>query len=329
MGSLSQTYPLGTFHNSFEREKLSQGNSNMRRIAQRLPALVGLRFQATIGTVASAAEVGSAAGVPAPFVSRLLKPSEVNWTRVDVIGRKRLAALASTASESAPLYEIRNNVAKNPPKQPVDPKKAFAANFTCINALVTTYEEVLYPVRALQKEWEDLDLESFGLKDDLKRGTSAFKQAHLDKAQARLDVLKKTMSTKRQQILTVASQLTTAMCNDIINALRIVGETQEHGRRMAFLVLEDMTLFDIAFDDTTKLLLKNLSFGDGPFEDSNMLFSLVEYPERGEISLSGEPLERIADHAIKTISTRHQTPITDGKLLRSGETHPLLQRSPE
>lgn len=300
----------------------------MRRVVQRLPNIAG-RFTATIGKVSTAAEVGSAVGVPGPFVNRLLKPSEVLWTGVDVIGRKRLAALAATASGSTPLYEIRNIVAKNPPKQVTDPKKAFAAPFTTVNALITTYEEVLAPVRVWQKEWEDLDLESFSLKDDLKRGTSAFKQAHLDKCQARLTVLKKSMATTRQQILDVAGQLTTDLYNDIINVLRLVGETQEHGRRLAFLIFEDMTLLDVPFNETTKLLLKNLSFNDGPFEDSNMLFSLVEYPERGEISLSNEPLDKIADQAIKTISSRHQTPVTEGKLLRSGETHPLLQRSSE
>ena len=292
-------------------------------------ALRCCRFQSSVGALPSTSDIGAAAGVPGSFVGRLLKASEASWVAVDVVGRKRLAALASTVKDAVPLYEIRSIVAKNPPKQPVDVKKAFATLPPTVTALITLYEEILYPVRGLQKEWDELDLESYSLKDDLKRGTSAFKQAHLDKAQARLDVLKKSMASKRQQILAVAGQLSTAIFNDIINVLRIAGETHEHARRMAFLVLEDMTVLDVPFDDITKALLKNISFGDGPFEDSNMLFSLVEYPERGEISISNEPLDKIADHAMKTISTRHQTPITEGRLLRSGDTHPLLQRSLE
>lgn len=76
-------------------------------------------------------------------------------------------------------------------------------------------------------------------------------------------------------------------------------------------------------------LVQAVVFNDGPFDSSPLLFEIIEAPERGEVSLSTHSLESVSDEMLKLISNRHQTPLDDGLLLHSTETHPLLQRSPE
>ena len=251
-----------------------------------------------------------------------------HWAELDTTKRKQYKGITESISKTS-LCAIREKppVSKRTAQEVASSwKTAFPSS---LYQLVEEYEGALQPVRQLQASWEELELESHHLKDDLKRGTSAFRQDHLDKCKTRYEAIKKEMAAKKEQIAKIAQNLTTALFNDIINILRIAAEREEHARQMAILVLEDMTLLNVPFDATTQLLLKSVTFGDGPFQDSNLLFSFVEYPERGEISLSQDPLEKIADRALKTISDRHQTPITDGVLLRQGDTHPMIQRSPE
>merc|ERR1711991_488442 len=101
---------------------------------------------------------------------------------------------------------------------------------------------------------------------------------------------------------------------------------------MGEILLDDMTLCEVPFDAHTKLLLKNVVFGDKPHEDSNLLFSFVENPERGEVSLArieNGALSKVADDALYTIGQRHTTPVTEHTKLQAPDTHPMLQRSPE
>lgn len=270
--------------------------------------------------------VASARQLAPPQVESL-KAAAVSWSKLDTLGRQRLSNLQRATS---PLTSIAAQVALKPLK-PLDGKKFATKDFKTIEEVLTSYEEIMLHARKAKLEYDGLELESFHIKDDLKRGLSAFKQAHLDKAKQRLEAVKKELHAKKVFIRSIGEDyFTTAVFNDIANMLRIAGEANEDGRVAATRILEDMTLLEVPFDGETQLLLKNVLFGDGPFEDSSLLFSCVEYPERGELTVSGSrTLEEIADEALGTIGTRHQTPVDDGKLFRQNDTHPCLQRSPE
>ncbi|CUG75584.1 Hypothetical protein, putative [Bodo saltans] len=261
-------------------------------------------------------------------VSDVMKPSATSWNALDTVARQRLSVLTRS---DAPLTGIASRVAKQSAVKVLDGKAFSTINFKTIEEVLLAYEEILLHARRAKVEYDALELESFHIKDDLKRGLSAFKQAHLDKSKSRLDVVKKELIVKKSFIRSVGEQyFTTAVFNDIVNVLRIAGETNEDGRIVATRILDDMTLLEVPFDAQTKLLLKNILFGDGPFEDSSLLFSCVEYPERGELTVAGNrTLEEIADEALFTIGNRHQTPVDDGKLFRQNDTHPCLQRSAE
>jgi hypothetical protein len=256
-----------------------------------------------------------------------LKSISISWCKVDKIGRQRLSDLKRS---SAPLTLIASQIEKKPLK-PLDGKKFSSKDFASIEEVLTAYEEILQHARQAKVAHDALELESFHIKDDLKRGLSAFKQAHLDKSKSRLETVKNELQAKKTFIRSIGEEyFSTAVFNDLANALRIAGETSDDGRVAATRVLEDMTMLDVPFDTETQLILKKVLFDDGPFEDSSLLFSCVEYPERGELTVSANrTLEEIADEALFTIGNRHQTPIDDGKLFRQNDTHPCLQRSAE
>lgn len=299
----------------------------MRRFAQKIfPTPQAARWIA-VGIASTNADVASAQQLAPEQLERTLKQSSIQWSKLNVVGRQRLSALTRSTNS---LTSIAAQVASKELKA-LDGKKFSTKNFNTLEELLTAFEEILAHARKAKVDFDKLELESFHIKDDLKRGLSAFKQTHLDAAKARYEIVKKEMQVKRDFIRKIGSDyFTTAVFNDIVNALRIAGEQNEDGRVMATRVLDDMTMLEVPFDGETQLLLKNVLFGDGPFEDSSLLFSCVEYPERGELTISGSrSLEEIADEALITIGNRHQTPVDDGKMLRQNETHPCLQRSPE
>eukprot|EP00658_Telonema_sp_P-2_P013765 TRINITY_DN1521_c0_g1_i8.p1 TRINITY_DN1521_c0_g1~~TRINITY_DN1521_c0_g1_i8.p1 ORF type:complete len:217 (-),score=97.38 TRINITY_DN1521_c0_g1_i8:223-873(-) len=186
------------------------------------------------------------------------------------------------------------------------------------------------PVREMRPRLNALELETFGLRDTVNRGLTAFKQSAIDDAKKRLATITAEMTDLKSQIAAISTaNFTTALFNDLINLLRLSTPANPSAARAATLMMEDMAQLSVTFDETTQMLLRNIVFGDGPLEDSSLLFSFVEYPERGEISASKGSLAEIRDEALKTIAARHQTPLDDGRKLELGDTHPCLQRSAE
>jgi len=255
-----------------------------------------------------------------------MNPRTARWVGIDVVARDQLQALVATSKLSAnvDLYQLildgkRGNVTAEQMKKATD-----------VKAVVSAYATILAPVREMRTRLNALELESFNLRDTVNRGLTAFKQSVVDDAKKRLAGINAEMSDLKSKIAEIsATSFNTALFNDLINLLRLSTPANPSAARAATLMMEDMAELNITFDETTQMLLRNIVFGDGPLEDSSLLFSFVEYPERGEISASKGSLAEIRDEALKTIAARHQTPLDDGRKLELGDTHPCLQRSAE
>eukprot|EP00658_Telonema_sp_P-2_P013761 TRINITY_DN1521_c0_g1_i1.p1 TRINITY_DN1521_c0_g1~~TRINITY_DN1521_c0_g1_i1.p1 ORF type:complete len:277 (+),score=99.31 TRINITY_DN1521_c0_g1_i1:183-1013(+) len=255
-----------------------------------------------------------------------MNPRTARWVGIDVVARDQLQALVATSKLSADvdLYQLildgkRGTVTAEQMKKATD-----------VKAVVTAYATILAPVREMRTRLNALELETFGLRDTVNRGLTAFKQSAIDDAKKRLATITAEMTDLKSQIAAISTaNFTTALFNDLINLLRLSTPANPSAARAATLMMEDMAQLSVTFDETTQMLLRNIVFGDGPLEDSSLLFSFVEYPERGEISASKGSLAEIRDEALKTIAARHQTPLDDGRKLELGDTHPCLQRSAE
>ena len=289
-----------------------------------------------VGLAPAPAEVAAAMGVPEHDLSSTIKASWRHWAAVEIVARHRLTPLASNVGGHL-LSDAAKAVAANPPEAPVTngvetfSKTGFATLFDAAVA----FERAMFFARRWVAELRVLELESYHLKDDLKLGLSVFKQPHLDRCKTRLEEVKGLIVAKKAAIAAAGQQnFTTAIVNDLANAARVAAAltsaaAAEDARSFAIRVLDDATAVGVPFDGLTQWLLRHILFGDGPCDDSSLLFTCVEYPERGEISVSDGPLERIADAAVKHISERHHTPVDDGRMLRQSDTHPMLQWSPE
>ena len=279
----------------------------------------------SFGTGFTDAAIAKAEGVSVANLKDM-NPRTARWVGIDVVAREQLQALVATSKASAnvDLYQLildgkRGNVTAEQMKKATD-----------VKAIVAAYATILAPVREMRRRLDVLELETFGLRDTVNRGLTAFKQSVIDDAKKRLSTITAEMTDLKSQIAAISTaNFTTALFNDLINLLRLSTPANPSAARAATLMMEDMAQLSVTFDDTTQMLLRNIVFGDGPLEDSSLLFSFVEYPERGEISASKGSLAEIRDEALKTIAARHQTPLDDGRKLELGDTHPCLQRSPE
>lgn len=279
----------------------------------------------SFGTGFTDAAIAKAEGVSVANLKDM-NPRTARWVGIDVVARDQLQALVATSKLSADvdLYQLildgkRGTVTAEQMKKATD-----------VKAVVTAYATILAPVREMRTRLNALELETFGLRDTVNRGLTAFKQSAIDDAKKRLATITAEMTDLKSQIAAISTaNFTTALFNDLINLLRLSTPANPSAARAATLMMEDMAQLSVTFDETTQMLLRNIVFGDGPLEDSSLLFSFVEYPERGEISASKGSLAEIRDEALKTIAARHQTPLDDGRKLELGDTHPCLQRSAE
>eukprot|EP00758_Cryptobia_borreli_P002991 Tbor_TRINITY_DN3441_c0_g1::TRINITY_DN3441_c0_g1_i1::g.3646::m.3646 len=275
------------------------------------------------------AEVAKAESIPVEIINEM-NPNIIRWISLEKVPREQWKTFMATALEDKTTDYFTLSMNRSEAKVTDKEKLLKSAN---VIDMVKAYAEIVGPAHILKTKWDVLELESFGLRDVINRGLSAFTQSVIDTAKARLDVIIKEMSVINSQIEKIGADFfTISIYNNIVNVMRIVGQTSKNQTaiRCATQMLEDMSsLFRISYDDTTKMLLKNIVFEDGPLEDSHLLFSFVEYPERGEISTSKATLGVIADDILKVIASRHQTPLDGGRMLQLGDTHPCLQFSAE
>ncbi|KAH9588597.1 hypothetical protein LSM04_000034, partial [Trypanosoma melophagium] len=155
-----------------------------------------------LGTPIAKEEVARAFNVPAALLEQTCRPAEILFTTVD-LARSRFAPLIATLSAEEDVTKIAaevraakggNNTNNTPVKAVAGAKEKFKNTaWSSVRELVTFYEEVMYPMRVKLQEYKVHELNSFHIKDDLKRGLSAFKQEHLDKQKAELVKVQKHM----------------------------------------------------------------------------------------------------------------------------------------
>lgn len=289
-----------------------------------------------LGSAVTKAAVAAANKVPVSILEKARNPRLVAFTEMD-LARSRFAPLIASVTADMDFNHVEHQVAsrfnKDPSKLKPVPgalKKLRETQWPNMAAVITFYEETMYPIRMRHNEYKDHELTSFHIKDVLKRGLTAFKQDYLDQQKEELAKVKASMKACDDFVnAAVKDAFDTAICNDIANILRIAGEKHAHAHRMALKILDDMNMMKVPYNAATAEILQATTFGDGPFDNSPLLFEVIEYPERGEVTVGSQSLEKISDEMLKLISNRHQTPLDDGVLLRSQETHPNLQRSPE
>lgn len=289
-----------------------------------------------LGSLVSKAAIAAANNVPASILEKACNPRLVSFTEMD-LARTRFAPLIASVTADIDFNHVEHQVANkfnaDPSKLKPVPgalKKLRETQWKDMTSVITFYEETMYPIRMKHNEYKDYELTSFHIKDVLKRGLTAFKQDFLDQQKEEMTKVKAHMKVCDDFVnAAVKDAFDTAICNDIANILRIAGETHAHAHRMALKILDDMNMMKIPYNAATVEILQATAFNDGPFDNSPLLFEVIEYPERGEITVGSRSLESISDEMLKLISNRHQTPLDDGVLLRSQETHPNLQRSPE
>lgn len=301
-----------------------------------------------IGRPVTREQVAAVYGVGVNRLKEVQPPQMILFTQVDLARNTFATLIQGVTASTRDLRTIGvdlemarkgkgSDASSSTPPPVKGAKERFESHeWTSVEELVQFYEEVMYPLRCYHAVYAVHQLNSYHMKDVQKRGLTAFKQEVLDENKIQLEKELDGMAKSQALIANgVKESLTTDICNDIVNILRIVGEKYEHAHAMAVKVLEDMNTMNIPYNEVTRELIKMVSFHDGPFDNSSLLFEIIEYPERGEIILETEKkeentnLEARSTEVLNIIAQRHQTELDDGKLLRSEETHPNLQRSPE
>lgn len=299
-----------------------------------------------IGVVAPKAEVEAATGLPKTHITDVC----YQWAEMDIVARARLAPLAATCpSDGSQQLSLIYTKTKPPSKKKLEKrsKKAEAEaaegkepglQFDNVVEMVSWFEEAMLPIMMAVKQWKELELEMHKCNDIIKIGPPLFTEEVIaETAKERVIVMGKMDSVRKGYLQLAADSFNTAIFNDIINTLRIAMlqegpmKRNEDARTMALRVFECMNWCEIPFDGVTQQLLKSVVFEDGIADDSAMLMSCVEYPERGEVSAAAKdvPLADIAKEAMEIVSKRHSIPLDPmGKFIQSQETHPMLQRSP-
>jgi hypothetical protein len=280
------------------------------------------------------ATVAASIGIPKSAVGQASAPYLL-WTEQNVINRPRLETIGASYDGKTDFSQKRHELMARGAKAPAAPAslKEAVSKAKSLADIADAFEATMLPVRKLEEERSKVQLAIWEHQDKIGLGLKALSPEKLEAYKKEIVTLQKQMDENRKKLVDYSKKaFDTATCNEIVNAFRIAGEHQSLARAYAEYILEDLATASVTFDETTKLLLKNVIFGDMPHEDSNLLFTFVENPERGEVSLAPAAdgnLSAIADDAIETIGRRHTTPVTGAQKLQQTDTHPMLQRSPE
>lgn len=295
--------------------------------------VVPAKVSSKLGVPATKEDVAKAHAIPAAILNDVENKRLIAFTEMDLV-RTSFAPLINTVDNKTDYRVLSEEVAARLGPKPAVVKGALAkfktTDWKDMKDVMTLYEEVLHPIRIKHNEFKLHQLTNYHIKDVLKRGLTAFKQDFLDEQKKQQVTVLAAMKECEDYIAAAAKEaFDTEVLNDIANVLRVAGEKYEHAHATSIRVLDEMTLMKIPYNNITHEIMRSVIFNDGPFDNSPLLFEVTEYPERGEVSLSKDSLEKVSGQILRLISNRHQTPLDDGVLLHSKETHPNLQRSPE
>eukprot|EP01060_Flectonema_neradi_P037422 TRINITY_DN7531_c2_g1_i1.p2 TRINITY_DN7531_c2_g1~~TRINITY_DN7531_c2_g1_i1.p2 ORF type:complete len:302 (+),score=56.24 TRINITY_DN7531_c2_g1_i1:50-955(+) len=255
------------------------------------------------------------------------------WNQLDS-KRTELSNILEDAKQvgEADLTNIRFETTK----QNADIKKAkdlkalfWSKKFTSLKELITFYEQLIHPVHALRDEVYTTWVDQCGYLSQIKQSVNASAE-EMKNWTAEFDKLGEHMKQLEEKKLAyVASTFDVEIYNYILNVLRIGAEQSPGCLPVANQIFHDMTENEIEFNETTKLLLKNIQFGDSIYDNSDLLFSHIEYPERGDHTY--QPTENLRDSCsrmLETIESRHSLPMEVGDLRQEDEFFMLCPPEP-
>lgn len=233
------------------------------------------------------------------------------WKKIDGSDRERFTALARSApAGGAALTDIRRNLKSqaNDIATAKDKKAHFwKQDFKTLTDLVTFYENLMYPLHVMKDDHYTLWVERCDLWSKISQTKNA-SQSDLDGWKARHEELGNMMAAiDKEREVYVSGTFDTAIYNHVLSALRLAAETNEAAHAQALQVFHDMNDNSVAFDATTRVLLRNVCFGDSYFDNSDLLMSNIEYPERGEHTLGkNEDLTKVSVEMLDVIGKRHK-----------------------
>lgn len=311
-------------------------SNNMRRLTQRASTSLMCRVRHVIGKVERHATIAAAVGVGLRDMAKI-KPIEEGWARINVLARQRLTKFAATMNDTD-LIALSNEYREGKiPHVPITiSTKDLMTHATSVINLVNIIENALTPIRKYEKQRDALQQECDLLQDTINLGLARSNQEAVSAATARISEARKELTDNRRHLREYTfAHFDTHFMNDTLTILWLAGKKYDVCNVYAVRLMQEFATAGVPFDMASRVLQKMLIFGDTPQEDSDLLFTYVENPERGEVSVAkptGEnedDLSLIADAAMVTLSRRHVTPLTEGVKLRMTETHPMLQRSLE
>eukprot|EP01062_Namystynia_karyoxenos_P045586 TRINITY_DN338_c0_g1_i7.p1 TRINITY_DN338_c0_g1~~TRINITY_DN338_c0_g1_i7.p1 ORF type:complete len:338 (+),score=146.90 TRINITY_DN338_c0_g1_i7:109-1014(+) len=274
--------------------------------------------------LAGSAVRGAARGAAVPAVAET-RPGATLWATIDGADRSRFLAVARTAPAGAgDLIQLREKITAQDPamaKQKDIKKYFWKQNFETVTELMTFYENMMQPLHQIKADsylkwtnrcdyWSKIAQTKNAAQSDL----DDWKANH-QRLGEEIDALAK------EKAAYIARVFDTDIYNHVLGVLRLAAEESDAAHAAAVQVFHDMTENGIAFDDTTKILLRNVCFGDSYYDNSDLLMSHIEYPERGEHTLGkDEDLHQVSAIVLDVIGKRHKIDVHGpGVVLRNEE----------
>ena len=266
-----------------------------------------------------------------PFASAIrmhsdlaLQNNALLWNSLDAKRADYSAVLANaTTIGEADLTAIRSTVTKQRSEitKSKDLKALFwSKTYTSLKELIEFYEEMIHPVHSLRDEVYNTWVDQCGYMSKIKQSVNASTE-EMNSWNAEFDKLGNHIKELEEKKLAyVANTFDVEIYNYILNVLRIGAESSAGCLPVANQIFHDMTENEIEFNEATKLLLKNIQFGDTIYDSSDLLFSHIEYPERGGHTYSQtESLKDSSTRMLQVIQSRHSLPMEAGDLRQEDE----------
>eukprot|EP01064_Diplonema_japonicum_P028063 TRINITY_DN4233_c0_g1_i1.p1 TRINITY_DN4233_c0_g1~~TRINITY_DN4233_c0_g1_i1.p1 ORF type:complete len:278 (+),score=69.17 TRINITY_DN4233_c0_g1_i1:67-900(+) len=234
------------------------------------------------------------------------------WAGLEGQSYAALAKLPSLESELPALREATTSQRTEIAKSENGAALFLSTEFKSLAEMVQFYEEMMFPVHALRDTVYNTWVDRCGINSKIVQTKNA-STGDMTSWRTEYDSLDKKIQTlEAEKLAYVAKMFSTEMYNQLLNALRLAGDAPGC-KQVATRVFHDMTENEITFDETTKILLNNIMFGDTVYDSSDLLFSHIEYPERGAHTyVASETMEQISDRVLGTVGERHTIETTNG-----------------